>query len=76
MPLPFDPSKLNPQLVPVAVPRQPTDAEKAETEHVRCMQARRDAIGLALSFYTGGERDRVELLSLADEIARFIISGR
>ena len=62
-------------LVPVQVPRGPTEAERAETERVRDMQVRRDAVGYAVQRLTGTEATRDQLILLAHSIASFILTG-
>ncbi len=62
-------------LVPVQVPRAPTEAEKAEAERVRDMQVRRDAVGLAVQRLTGTEATREHVITLARDIAAFILTG-
>ena len=64
-----------PGMVPVQVPRQPTDAERHELEMVRAMEVRTRAVGLAVEHYRGTGEDGVALLDLAQAITRFVLEG-
>ena len=71
----FPGSPFQPGMVPVQVPRQPTDAERREVEQVRSMQVRKDAVALAVEHYRGTGEDGTSLLTLAEAVARFILEG-
>ena len=62
-------------MVPVQVPRPPSEAELEDARAVRSMQARDRAVALAVEHARGESVTTVGLLELARHIARYIETG-